>query len=136
MTGRYYLIVPRYLHRWLLDAPPGVLVDHRNGDSLDNRRSTNLRLATNQENQRNQVRVRGRSRYKGVAWNCRRRQWQAKISVDGRDVHLGWFRADAEAEAARAYNQAAQRYFGLFARLNENPSASYPLEAMRLPVAA
>src|SRR5207244_10260234 len=64
-----------YLHRWLLDAPAGVMVDQRNGDTLYSRRSVNLRFATNQQNQRNQVHVRGRSRYKGVAWHCRRRQW-------------------------------------------------------------
>jgi hypothetical protein len=96
----------------------------------------NPRLATNQENQRNQVRVHGRSRYKGVAWNCRRRRRQAKICVNYHDIHLGWFRPDAEAEAPHAYNEAAQRYFGPFARLNEIPSAIDPAQSLPLPIAA
>lgn len=105
------------LHRFILSAPRDLEVDHVNGDPLDNRRC-NLRLATAQENARNQGKTHGRSRYKGVSFrmDLRSRPWVAKLKVSGRTVHLGYFAT--EEEAARAYDAAAKRFFGEFARLN------------------
>jgi hypothetical protein len=95
------------------------LVDHVNGDGLDNRRA-NLRVATRAENQRN---TRGRpqhraSMHKGVALCAgkRVRPWRATIQIDGHQVHLGYF--GEEEDAARAYNAAALLHFGEFAFLN------------------
>ncbi len=105
-----------YLHRLLLDAPAGMQVDHVSGDSLDNR-VANLRLCGQRGNQANQrVAGHGASRYKGVVASGRRRPWVAQIGVDYRGIYLGSFMS--EKDAALAYDAAARRYFGEFARLN------------------
>lgn len=103
-----------YLHRLVLGATAGLEVDHINGDGLDCRR-TNLRLATPSENRRNQRRANA-SGFKGVHWNPSNRGWVASIKVHKKVHHLGTF-SDA-AEAARAYDAAAIRLHGEFARLN------------------
>jgi hypothetical protein len=89
-------------------------IDHVNGDGLDNRRA-NLRRATASENQANVSGRGGLSRFRGVSLS--RGYWRAYISLGGKQVHLGHFKS--EAEAALAYNQAAQARWGSFARLNE-----------------
>ena len=105
-----------YLHRLIMDAPAGVMVDHINRDRLDNRR-TNLRMATNAQNQANVTKRQGMtSRYKGVSRHTATGGWQARISVEGKQMHLGYF-AD-EAEAARAYDARAREVFGVFAQMN------------------
>lgn len=104
-----------YMHRIIANAPADRLTDHINGNKLDNRR-VNLRFATNKENVRNGHKRKGSSRYKGVHYFKRERTWQASITVNYKTVHLGYFK-DEDA-AGRAYDQAAQQYFGEFARLN------------------
>jgi len=92
------------------------LVDHIDGNGLDNRRS-NLRPATNAENQRNRGPNRNNSSgFKGVSWQKGKQKWQAGIVVDGRRHFLG-YHATAE-EAALAYDIAALESFGEFAWLN------------------
>lgn len=104
------------LHRFLMDAPAGVQVDHINGDPLDNRRA-NLRLCTGPENQRNRRANRGgTSRFKCVAATARGKPWRAVIQVNGVSTILGCFHD--EIAAARAYDAAARRLHGSFARLN------------------
>ena len=102
------------MHRLLLNAPPGIEVDHRDSDGLNNQRS-NLRLATHAQNQRNR-RAQGNntSGFKGVCLDGKR--WRAQINLQGRRMNLGRFAA-AE-EAARAYDAAAREHHGEFARLN------------------
>ena len=105
------------MHRVLMNAPNDVEVDHINGNTLDNRKS-NLRLASRAENSRNRTKfkVGGYSMFKGVTYHKRDGYWQAGIKVDGKSVHLGCFKN--EIESAKAYNDAALRYFGEFANLN------------------
>lgn len=105
--------VTRYLHSHLTGWP---LVDHVNGNGLDNRRA-NLRPATSSQNQANRkLRRDSASGFKGVYWYPDRNCWRARITVN-RQVHsLGYF-ATRE-EAARAYDTAASDFFGEFARLN------------------
>ena len=105
------------LHRFILDAPYGLEVDHINGDSLDNTRK-NLRLCTHKQNIRNQrvqTRVGKASRFKGV-WMSKSKRWRAEICVDGKRLYLGTF--DNEEDAARAYDEKAKRHFGEFASPN------------------
>lgn len=95
--------------------PHGYVVDHINGNSLDNRRS-NLRLATYHQNNCNSKRPRNnKSGVKGVSWVERDKRWRASIGVKGKSVYLGYF-VNIE-DAALAYERAAKRYHGHFARL-------------------
>lgn len=92
------------------------LVDHVNGNGLDNRRS-NLRPATPTQNARNRgMRSDNTSGFKGVHPHRRSGRWAACIWFDGRSNYLGLF--DDAAEAARVYDAAALEHFGPFARLN------------------
>lgn len=105
------------LHRLITKPKSGEQVDHINGNKLDNRRS-NLRLCNNSQNQMNQSKKKGvfRSDYKGVCWKKQQGKWYARIGVNYKRIHLGYF--NTEKEAALAYNAAALKYFGEFARLN------------------
>lgn len=105
-----------YLHRFLLTPADDQEVDHINGDTLDNRRE-NLRACTRAQNARNlPKRKAGTSQWKGVRWRKESRKWEAKICVDRLQIYLGMF--DNEVDAAVAYDEAARRYFGEFARPN------------------
>ena len=110
------------MHRLIIGAPDGLLVDHRDGNGLNNRRS-NLRLATTAQNTRNSCGRGGASGFKGVYRACNGSpSWVGSIKADGKRIHLGSF--PTEAEAARAYDAAALRLFGEFARLNFPQEAS------------
>jgi hypothetical protein len=102
------------MHRFLMQAPIGVHVDHVNGDGLDNRRS-NLRFATAHENAWNRSTrkktTKGVFLYKG--------RFQARILWCGAELYLGQF--DDEQAAAAVYDAAALRLFGRYARLNGIP---------------
>lgn len=94
------------------------LVDHINGDGMDNRRA-NMRPATLAQNAQNAIGQRGStSPYKGVSLIARRRSrpWAAQIKKDKRVHYLGYF--EAEEDAARAYDAAARELFGEYAYLN------------------
>lgn len=105
------------MHKYLL--PNKKFVDHKNGNSLDNRRH-NLREVTKSQNGRNRRAV-GASKYIGVAlvhFGKYERKWGASIRIDGKKVTLGHHAS--EVEAAKAYNDAAVR-FGVsdYCRLNQ-----------------
>lgn len=92
------------------------LVDHRNGNGLDNRRS-NLRLATQAQNMSNRGRpTNNTSGYKGVSAG-RLGGWRAYITSRGKRLDIGTFAS--KEEAAEAYNAKALELHGEFARLNE-----------------
>lgn len=108
----------RSLHRLILQAQPGQIVDHRNGNRLDNRRD-NLRLCTYAENARNRVvneHPTKSSKFKGVV-RIDTERWLAGITCDGVYEHLGTF--GDECDAARAYDVAALEKFKEFALTNE-----------------
>lgn len=112
------------MHRLILGAPAGSLVDHRDGNGLNNRRS-NIRLCDHRENGLNRGPNReSASQYKGV-W-CRKNRWKAAIQISGKTIHLGTFAT--EEDAARAYDAKALELHGEFARLNF-PTPAFPQEA-------
>jgi hypothetical protein len=108
-----------FMHRFILSFnDPSLDVDHINGKKLDNRKS-NLRIATRSQNMKNsKAKSTNPSGYKGV--NLRRfrwvNTWRASIEVKGKQIHIGSFKTPEE--AAHAYDQAAKKYFGEFAKLN------------------
>lgn len=105
------------LHRFILNSPRGSLVDHINGDSLDNRKD-NLRYTDKKGNAANRPKDRlknATSIYKGVSYNGGK--WHCKIQVSGEAIYLGGF--STEVAAAEAYNKAALEYFGEFCYLNK-----------------
>jgi hypothetical protein len=110
------VILERVLNRKLVK---GEIVDHINGDGLDNRRE-NLRLATyNQNTLNSKIQSRNTSGYRGVSWRKCANKWIAKIVVNGKNLYLGLF--TDKHQAAVAYNKAALEHYGEFARLNEIP---------------
>lgn len=116
IEGKVYAVKMLYLHRVIMNAPAGMVVDHINGDSLDNRRS-NLRLCTPAENARNRSKKKNStSGFKGVSWNNMANKWQAQIMANGKLKALGVF-VEKE-DAARAYDKAARELHGEFARTN------------------
>ena len=106
-----------YLHRYLLKVKPGEMVDHKDGNGLNNTRE-NIRIATNSQNGMNRrLKSPGKSsRYKGVSWGKMQGSWLAHIMKNNKTRHLGSF--STQEDAARAYNKAAIELFGEFACLN------------------
>ncbi len=106
-----------YMHHLILGSTNQV--DHKNGNGLDNRRE-NLRFATPSQNQmnRNKTLRKCTSAHKGVAFREKGRvkHWYAYITVSKKQMSLGYFAS--EIQAAHAYNEAATKYFGEFAKLN------------------
>lgn len=105
-----------YLHGFLSGTLDGE-TDHRNGDTLDNRRQ-NLRSATHRRNMQNsRKRTTGRYAFKGICFHGNaahsKRPWQARITIRGRRRSGGYF--STIEEAARAYDALARSHFGEFA---------------------
>lgn len=111
------------MHRLIARAPNGVLIDHEDGDTLNNRRA-NLRFASKVQNAANsRVNVRNRSGFRGVSWHRGAGKWQASIQFQTKSMGLGVF-TSAES-AAHAYDEAARQMFGEFAAVN------FPVEGER-----
>jgi len=105
-----------YMHHFILPPVQGYVIDHRNGNCLDNR-YLNLRYCTVVENNYNSPRRReGQSQYKGVSRAKTAGTWRANIYLEGRQKNLGVF--DTEKAAAWAYNVEAQKAHGIYAFLN------------------
>ena len=106
-----------YMHRVIMGAPDDILVDHINGNTLDNRKE-NLRLCTRSQNGFNRgCNKNGTSGYKGVTY-CKNRvsdNWKAQIKIDYKNHHLGYFHTPKE--AYDAYCIAAKQLHGKFAKL-------------------
>ena len=106
------------MHTLIIGTPKGMTTDHINGNKIDNRRS-NLRICTQKQNTKNRQvskKIVKSSTYKGVSWHKQNKKWQANIKVNYHHIYLGTFKT--ENEAARAYDTAATKHFGEFARLN------------------
>jgi len=104
------------LHRFILNVPKNSVIDHINGDQLDNRKA-NLRICGQSLNRLNSIGS-GKSKYKGVQLRDRLTPWRASIKLsNGKYKHLGSYKT--EIEAALAYNKAAKIEYGNRVLLNE-----------------
>lgn len=109
-------LVAIFMHRVLLGADVGDLVDHIDGNGLNNTRA-NLRLCNHFQNMRNsKMRKNNTSGFKGVFWDKKNENWRARIRAGAGMINIGSF--DTPEEAARHYDAAALRYHGEFARPN------------------
>lgn len=103
-----------YMHRQIAGDPEGLVVDHSNGNGLDNRKS-NLRNCTQQENLCNRPgRIDGTSLFKGVTKEGNR--WVAKITAQSITKTIGAF--TEEIDAALAYDREALNLHGAYAQTN------------------
>lgn len=124
-TGSFYAKRGKniFLHQVLLGIKG---VDHKNNNTLDNRRE-NLRPCSQAQNSANAKKSRRGNIYKGASFHKRQRMWNSHIRIGRKLHHLGSFKT-AE-EAARAYDAAAKEKFGEFAHLN------FPLTRDSKPIA-
>jgi len=104
------------MHRFITGVPLGEEVDHKNRNKLDNQRH-NLRPATRAQQAYNRSKHKiTTSPFKGVYWDKQKNKWHARIKLNRKFIHLGFFASDAD--AAKAYDEAAYIYFGEFAATN------------------
>lgn len=107
-----------YLHQFILGKQGSQIIDHIDGNPLNNAKS-NLRFATRSQNAANTSCVtlsRNQSGFRGVSWAKKCNMWRADLSVNAKKMWLGYF--TDKLEAAKAYNEAARKYHGEFATLN------------------
>lgn len=104
-----------WMHREVITTTNGKIVDHSDGNGLNNQKQ-NLRECTIAQNSRNARTRSNKSGYKGVYLNTKVMRWHVQITVEKKRVCVGMF--GTKEEAARAYNEAARKYHGEFARLN------------------
>lgn len=104
-----------FLHRFLLNEPGGKEVDHKNGDTLDNRKA-NLRIASHSNNQWNRWRNKNnKTGFKGAHYCIRDKKYRARIFKDGKCVSLGNY--NTPEEAYDAYCEASVKLHGEFGRV-------------------
>ena len=103
------------LHRIIIGTV-GKETDHIDGDGLNNQRS-NLRVCTHGQNMRNRkVQCNNQSGVKGVTFEKNSNKWQTRICIEDQRIYLGTF--TCLEDAAKAYDAAAVKYHGQFARTN------------------
>jgi len=110
------------IHRFITNAPTGMVVDHINHDKSDNRKA-NLRVCTHTENVRNMQTRKQLNGIKGVYFTPnekRKKKYLVCIRVDGRQKNIGRFLT--QEEAANAYDIAAKLHYGEFACTNKENS--------------
>lgn len=104
-----------YMHHVITPLEsPGEEIDHRDGDTLNNRRSNHRRVSHGKNMQNVKTRVDSTSGYRGVSWEEKTQKWRARLRCEGLDLSLGRF--ISKEEAMIAYGVAAKEYFGAFRR--------------------
>lgn len=103
------------LHRFIMDCPEGMVVDHIDGNTLNNCKS-NLRICTMKENAKNKKPYKNKthSKYKGVHKSGNK--FELQMNINGKYKYIGTYKT--EEEAALKYNELAKEHYGQFARLN------------------
>lgn len=105
-----------YMHREIMQTPEGKVTDHVNGNKIDNQK-TNLRICSDGENKRNRgASIANPTGLKGAYWQSQIGRWYSRIQLNRKSIYLGTF--DTAELAAEAYDVAAEKYHGEYARLN------------------
>ena len=101
------------MHRIIAKTPKGVLTDHENHNTLDNRKN-NLRLCNKSQNAANRSSLdsHNTSGFRGVSWLKSKNRFRVRITAQGKDIGLGYFKTARE--GAGAYQKANKRMFGTF----------------------
>lgn len=102
--------------RFIMTPPNGMVVDHINGDQLNNTRE-NLRICTREENQRNRtiLNKNSTSGHRGVSWDKFRKKWVAQLSIKYKHIYLGRF--DKIEDAVSVVSQEIIKRHGEYANL-------------------
>ena len=111
-NGKFKMIA---MHAEIIKCPRGKIPDHKNRDTLDNRKE-NLRIATHAQNAQNSTKKRSNCGYRGVFYDKKWNKWKVYISFKNKKVWVGQF--DSAEEAARAFDRMAIKLHGDFAILN------------------
>ena len=110
IDGRNY---GQTMHRMIMKPRNGFVVDHIDGDKLNNRRA-NLRVCRHANNCKNaKLSKANKTGFKGVDLHSQNKNFRAQIMVNGKTIHLGCFKT-AEL-AGKAYDAASLKYHGKFA---------------------
>ncbi len=106
------------LHRVVLNCVKYTPVDHKSGkDTRNDNRKSNLRICTYSQNGMNRNTLSNNtSGVSGVTWHKQKNKWQAYITVNKRQIHLGYF--DKFEDAVKARKEAEEKYFGEFSYEN------------------
>lgn len=105
-----------HMHRYIMKPPKGLIIDHIDGNGLNNTKN-NLRICTHSQNNYNKPgRKNKTSKYKGVSKIKAYNKWAAFIGHNHKNIYLGEFKD--EIAAAKAYDKAAKTHHGQFAYLN------------------
>lgn len=109
---------PKYksllLHRLIMDAKKGDIVDHKNHNTLDNRKS-NLRITKQNQNTKNRKskNINNTSGYRNVSkvgkW------WHVQLQINGKNIILKKFPLDKLNEAGKYAELMRAKYYGKFA---------------------
>lgn len=104
------------MHRLIMGVSPSKIIDHVNGIKIDNQKN-NLRVVSAWQNCCNSKHKTGSSNYRGVnKANSKKERWEACISSNNKQIHLGTFATPED--AARAYDKKAKELRGIYAVLN------------------
>lgn len=105
-----------FMHKLIMNQQKGIIVDHINGNKLDNRKE-NLRIATKTQNNYNKTKTPNSSSiYKGVYWDKKYKFWASEITVNYKKYFIGYF--NNELHAGMAYDIWARECQEDFAKLN------------------
>lgn len=101
-----------YLHRFIMNCPKDMEVDHINHNGLDNRKE-NLRIVTHKQNKfNNPILSTNTSGVTGVSWSKQKNKWRAYITIDDKQKSLGYY--FNKEDAIKARKEAEEKYFGEF----------------------
>jgi hypothetical protein len=104
------------MHRAIMRCKIKTMVDHKDGNKLNNRKS-NLRFCNKSQNGINRPKQKNNtSGYKGVVFWAHISKWNSAIMMNKKRYYLGNF--DSAVDAAKAYDKKAIEMFGEFAKLN------------------